>query len=212
MATATVTSDSRVLLPRVSWETYERLVDDLSNQSAPRMAFDRGILEIMSPTAEHEDLNRLLSSLVEAACEVLGIDYRNLGSTTFKRDDLFRGFEPDSCFYIQNIVSVRGKKRITLPDDPPPDLVIEVDITHPSLDKLPIYAAIGVGEIWRHNGATLTIYCLEGDHYRAVNESSAFPQLESSMIESLIDASKSTSRPEWVQMVRRAVSELINRS
>src|SRR5262249_53685305 len=212
MAIATVTSDSRVLLPRVSWETYERLVDDLSNQSAPRMSFDRGTLEIRSPTPEHEDLNRLLSSLVEAACEVLGIDYRNLGSTTFKRDDLFRGFEPDSCFYFQNTNRVRGKKRITLPADPPPDLVIEVDITHPSLDKLPIYAAIGVGEVWRHNGATLTINRLEVDHYSAVNRSSSLPPLESSMITRLIDASKSTSRPEWVQMVRRVISELINRS
>jgi len=211
MAIATVTSDSRVLLPRVSWETYERLVEDLSNQSAPRMTFDRGTLEIKSPTAEHEDLNRLLSSLVEAACEVLGIDYRNLGSTTFKRDDLFRGFEPDSCFYIQNIDRIRGKKRIALPADPPPDLVIEVDITHPSLDKLPLYAAIGVGEVWQHNGTTLTIYCLEGDHYTAVNESTAFPQLEPSMIASLIDASQSASRAEWVRTVRSVISELINR-
>jgi len=175
------------------------------------MSFDRGTLEIRSPTPEHEDLNRLLSSLVEAACEVLGIDYRNLGSTTFKRDDLFRGFEPDSCFYFQNTNRVRGKKRITLPADPPPDLVIEVDITHPSLDKLPLYAAIGVGEVWQHNGTTLTIYCLEGDRYTPVNKSTAFPQLEPSMIASLIDASQSASRPEWVQTVRRVISELINR-
>jgi len=209
MARATVTSDSRVLLPRVSWETYERLVDDLCNQSAPRLVFDRGSLEIMSPTAEHEDLNRLLSSLVEAACEVLGLDYRNLGSTTFKRDDLLRGFEPDSCFYIQNVGLVRTKRRIKLPADPPPDLLIEIDITSPSIDKLPIYAAIGVGEVWRHDGATLIIYGLEADHYAEIGQSNVLAPLKAVEITRLVSMSRSMARPQWVQMVRKAVSELI---
>jgi len=209
MATATVTSDSRVLLPRVSWETYERLVDDLCNQSAPRLVFDRGSLEIMSPTAEHEDLNRLLSSLVEAACEVLGLDYRNLGSTTFKRDDLLRGFEPDSCFYVQNVGLVRTKRRIKLPADPPPDLVIEIDITSPSIDKLPIYAAIGVGEVWRHDGSALIIYGLEGDHYVEIDQSTVLAPLGAVEITRLVSMSRSMARPQWVQMVRKAVSELI---
>jgi Uma2 family endonuclease len=211
MATPTPKPDSRVLLPRVSWGTYERLVDDLSNQSAPRLVFDRGTLEIMSPTAEHEELNRLLSSLVEAACEILGLDYRSLGSTTFKRDDLLRGFEPDSCFYIQNVDRIKAKKRISLPDDPPPDLVIEVDITSTSIDKLPIYAAIGVNEVWRHDGSTLRIYHLDSDRYISVDQSRVLAPLGIAEIGHLVEASRSMARPAWVQTVRREVSALVDR-
>ena len=144
MATDLSPPEQRVLLTGVSWDTYERLLTDLENQSAPRLTYDRGLLEITKPSGEHERYNRAVALLVEVLAEELNIDVDNLGSTTFRREDIERGFEPDSCFYIQNADKVRGKARIDLTTDPSPDLVIEIDITSGSLDKFPIYAQVGV--------------------------------------------------------------------
>src|SRR5207247_2926721 len=130
------------VLHGVSWKTYECFLADFENRSAPRFTYDRGTLEIMSPREEHERSNRTLALLVEVVTEERGLEIDSLGSTTFKREDVGRGFEPDSCFYVQNAERVRGKERIDLAIDPPPDLVIEIDITHPSMDNLPIYAPL----------------------------------------------------------------------
>src|SRR5947209_15582485 len=119
MATALPASDQRVVLRNVRWETYERLLADHQESSAPRFTFDRGTLEIMSPLPEHEEVNRALASLVENLLVEWRMSFRNLGSTTFKREDLGRGFEPDSCFYVQHANHVRGKARIDLTVDPP---------------------------------------------------------------------------------------------
>src|SRR6266566_7352943 len=130
----------RVIVHSVSWTTYEHLLADLSNQSSTRLTYDRGMLEIMCPLPEHEEWNRTIALLVEVLAEEMRIDVRNFGSTTFRRADLARGFEPDSCFYIQHEADISGKSTIDLTVDPPPDLVIEVDVTSGSLDKFPIYA------------------------------------------------------------------------
>jgi Uma2 family endonuclease len=98
MATTSIAWDQRVVLRNVSWETYEKLLEDLIDSCSPRLTFDRGNLEIMTPTAEHERLNRLLASFVEIAADAVGAEIENLGSTTFRRSDLEQGFEPDSCF------------------------------------------------------------------------------------------------------------------
>src|ERR671939_1507804 len=165
MATVLSPPEQRVILHNVRWETYERLLADLQDSSAPRLTYDRGTLEIMSSSSEHERYNRTIAQVVEELAVEMEIDLDNLGSTTFRREDLDRGFEPDSCFYIQNAVRVRGKKRIDLTVDPPPDLVIEIDITSPSLDKFPIYAAVGVPEVWRYDGTHVTMYRLTGERY-----------------------------------------------
>lgn len=136
-----------VILRGVGWETYESLLADHKDRSAPRFAYDCGELEIVSPSPEHEKLNRGLALLMEVVAEEFGGDVYALGSTTLRREDLERGFEPDSCFYIQNEERIRSKDRIDLEVDPPPDLVIEIDITSPSLDKNSIYARRGVPEI-----------------------------------------------------------------
>src|SRR6266849_3514683 len=104
-------SEQRIVLRNVSWETYERLLADHQDSSAPRFTYDRGTVEIMSPLPEHEEINRALASLVENFAVEWRISFRNLGSTTFKREDMGRGFEPDSCFYLRNAVQIRGKAR-----------------------------------------------------------------------------------------------------
>src|SRR5215831_8087758 len=155
----------QVILHGVSWETYKRLLADFAESHAAHFAYNRGVLEIRVPSAKHEEANRTMALLIEMLALELDVSVRNLGSTTFKREDLSRGFEPDSCFYLQNAARIRGNSRIDLTVDPPPDLVIEVDVTHSSLDKLPIYAALGVPEVWRSDGTRLAILILEGGTY-----------------------------------------------
>jgi Uma2 family endonuclease len=199
-------AEKRIIIPNVSWATYESLLADLADQSTIRLTYDRGKLEIMSPLSEHEKLNRTIALLVEILSEELNIDIERLGSTTFRRKDIERGFEPDSCFYIQNEASVSGKERIDLNVDPPPDLVIEVDITHDSLDKFPIYAQIGVPEFWRHDGEKLTIYRLSENGYSEAGNSSAFPLITAGVLTDLLQKSRtmkstalSRSFREWIK-------------
>ena len=202
MTTALTPADPTVILDNVSWRTYEQLLKDLVDSSAPRLTYDRGVLEIMSPTPEHERLNRTLAQLVEVVSEELQIEIENLGSSTFRREDLERGFEPDSCFYVQHAAEVRGKKRLDLTADPPPDLVIEIDITSPSISKLPIFADIGVPELWRYDGSEFRISLLEGGKYASSERSGAFPILTAKLIAEFLEESRTSTRLELLKFLR----------
>ena len=202
MATVSAALEQRVVLNNVSWETYEKLLEDLADSSAPRLTFDRGTLEIMSPTFEHERLNRLLASFVEEAAEDLDVDIENAGSTTFRRLDLDRGVEPDSCFYISNAERVLGKRTVNLPQDPPPDLVIEIDITSGSVAKLPICAQVGIPEVWRYDGETLEMQKLERGGYVPLERSVSFPKLDAESLSKLLEKSKNASRQEVMRAFR----------
>ncbi len=114
-------AEQRVLLHDIDWETYERILESHRNRSVPRFTYDRGWLEIMSPSPEHEQLKDIAAQLVNVVAEEMILDLQGLGSTTFRREDLKRGFEPDSCFYIRNAELIRGKTKLDLRTDPPPD-------------------------------------------------------------------------------------------
>jgi Uma2 family endonuclease len=202
METVKSPAEQRVVLHNIGWGTYERLLADHENNSAPRFTYDRGELEIMSPSPEHEALNRSIALLVEFVAAEMGTDVYDLGSTTFKREDLERGFEPDSCFYIENEERIRGKDRIDLAVDPPPDLVIEIDISSPSFSKLPIYAQIGVPEVWRYDGARMTILVLQGTDYVETLESIVLPPVTGNALTDLLEKSKATRRTIWLEGVR----------
>lgn len=128
-------AEQRVILRNVDWETHERLLEGRGESRAPRFAFDRGMLEIMSPSAEHESLTYYVGLLVAMFARETGIGIYGVGSATLSRSDLEQSVEPDCCFYTRSRERIRGKRRIDLDVDPPPDLVVEVDITHPSLDR-----------------------------------------------------------------------------
>lgn len=194
--------EQKVILEGISWETYERLLVDNGDRGVPRFAYDRGVLEAMSPSAEHDVMARNIALVVTVVAEETGVDVLDAGSTTFRREDLQRGFEPDGCFYIQNERRIRGKRRIDLTVDPPPDLVIEVDITSPSLDKLPIYAHIGVPEVWRHDGEKLTIFSLEGEQYVGAAASRVLPPLNVDVLSDFLEASRTQGRTVWMRAVR----------
>ncbi len=196
------TAEQSITLRNVSWETYERLLAEHDEIGNPRFTYDRGALEIMVVSAEHERPNRLIASLFEVLAEEMHLDFDNVGSNTFKREDLARGFEPDTAFYVQHAERVRGKPRIDLMIDPPPDLVIEVDITHSSLDKLPIYAAVGVPEVWRYDGKEMVIFRLEGDAHFPREESGVLPGVTAAKLSEFVETSKQMKRTAWTKSLR----------
>ena len=165
-------------LQDVTWKEYEELVERRDEVSHVRLSFDGGRLEIMSPSAEHERYARLLEHLIAILTEALNLEFDSCGSVTLKRQKKSKGTEPDDCFYIRNVAQSLGKKRINLETgDPPPDLAIEIDVTHPALDKLAIYAGLGVPEVWRYNGARAEFYRLVEEGYVVIPTSDLFPFL-----------------------------------
>jgi Uma2 family endonuclease len=190
------------MLRHVSGETYERLLAEHKQSSSPRFIYDGGVLEIMSPSTGHERLHRSIAALCEVIAEECNIELDNVGSNTFKRQDLVRGFEPDSCFYVQNVERVRNREQIDLTVDPPPDLVIEIDISRFSLDRFPIFASIGVPEVWRYDGMRVAIFKLAGGAYQEHEASEAFPAVTSQIITRFMEESKTLQRTVWLRRVR----------
>ena len=161
----------------VPWEEYEQLLADLGPGYAVRIFYDQGRMEIMAPASSHERPKSIIHRLVTILSDELDMDVESLGSTTFKEEMRAKGAEPDDCFYIQNAPQIIGKEDIDLRRDPPPDLVIEIDRTSASLNKFPIYAGLGVPEIWRLAGRAVQIYLLAGNRYEESPVSRAFPFL-----------------------------------
>lgn len=153
------------------------------------------------PSLEHETLTNTIQTLVQLLAGGMEIDFQGAGSTTFDREDLEKGFEPDACFYIQHALRVRGKKRIDLTEDPPPDLVIEVDIANDSLNEFPIYAAIGVPEVWRYFNETLSILRLERQAYVPQLESFVLPKITASALSDFIRSGQELTGNVWMHRV-----------
>ncbi len=192
----------KIILHDVLWETYEQLLANYNERQSPRFAYDDETLEIMILSAKHEEPSRTIASLIEILAEEFGINVRGLGSTTFRRKKLKKGFEPDSCFYIQSVGRIKGKEEIDLEVDPPPDLTVEIDVTSPSLNRFPIYAAIGIPEIWRYDGARMMFYQLSDGAYAEVKESAALPRVNSGIMTQFIAESRTLERLDWLRRVR----------
>jgi Uma2 family endonuclease len=162
-------------LSGISWQTYETLLKELEHRRL-RLTYNRGNLEIMAPSPEHERSKKAMGRFVETLAEELEIRIEPLGSTTFKRPEL-SGAEPDECFYIRNIDAIRGKKRLDLTKDPAPDLAIEIDVISSSQNRLQVYADLGVAEVWIYDGRSLTIQQLQDGKYITSQKSQFFANL-----------------------------------
>lgn len=163
------------MIPNTDWETYEKLLEAFGDRRNARLAYDRGDLEIMAPSNEHEEDADFLGDLVKVLAEELNLPLRPGGSFTMKRKDVKRGIEPDRCFWIASAAKVAGVRKIDLARHAPPDLAIEVDVTSSSIDKFGIYAKLGVSELWRLTGDDLRFHRLgERKKYIEVPVSLAF--------------------------------------
>lgn len=207
----TVPPGQRLLLEEVSWDEFEAILEDLGERRAARIAYDLGLLEIMTPLPEHEFGKESISDFIKAILEERDIEFLPLVSTTFKNKVMFKAIEPDNCFYIQNEAAVRGKNRLDLTIDPPPDLALEIDIT--SRTHSTIYEALGVRELWRFENGRLQINLLQPNgKYAPVERSLIFPDLQ--LIENLpnfVQMSKEIGRKKTMkafrQWVRNATSD-----
>lgn len=207
MTTTLDPPEQRIVLNNVTWDLYEGLLIANRECSAPRFTYDNGYLEIMSPSVEHEQLKDSVVQLVHIFAEEKRISIKGFGSTTFLREDLAKGFEPDACFYSANLSRVRGKTKLDLRVDPPPDLAIEIDITRSSLDKLSIMAQIGVPELWRCHRNTWRILRLAPTGYSDETESAVLPGLDIEMISTVLEESRTLDPLEWMRRVRERVRE-----
>lgn len=165
----------RLVVRDVSWQEFEAILEELGDRRAARIAYSQGILEIRMPSPEHEVDKELIGDMVKILLEELNIDCECFGSTTFKSQVMEGGIEPDQCFYIQHHERMRGRRRVDLRVDPPPDLAIEVDVT--SKTQLNAYAALGVVELWRFENSRLQISVLESGQYQPSQTSPTFPNL-----------------------------------
>ncbi len=200
MATVLSPVESRVVL-NVSWDTYERILAEHPDAAGPRFTYNEGMLEIMVLSAQHEQPNRLLALLVVEIAAELGIDVCPLGSTTFKRAELLKGFEPDSSFYVGRAITIWDRE-LDPAVDPPPDLIIEIDVSQSSLDRFPIFAAFGVPEVWRYDGSRVSFWRLEGGRYVEAESSAALPSLTEALATQLLEDSRRKGSTEWLRRVR----------
>jgi len=162
MSAVRIPTKQRFLLDNVSWQCYTRLLHVFSDRHL-RLTYDRGVLEILTFSFEHETAGRFLGRLVITVTEELNLQIKDGGSTTFRLKKKWKGLEPDDCFWIANEAAVRGKTKIVLRIDPPPDLAIEVDISRSSMDRMRIYATLRVPEVWRYDENGLALFTLNAD-------------------------------------------------
>ena len=206
IATAPVLSETEnqsLILPNVSWATYQALLRDMGDHRGARLSFSQGNLQIKMPSQLHEIINRLLARIVTTVTEELGLEILDLGSTTLQQEALEQGVEPDTCFYIQNAEQLQGVNP-AIPPDIPPDLVIEVDITSPSTQRMKIYQQLGVPEVWRYTQKQgVVIYHLQASNYQKTSHSKAFPFLSADKLNDLIQSRQTQSENTVMRSLRR---------
>ncbi len=170
-----IPAGQRIYLHDIDWREFEQILLELGEKRATRIAYFDGNLEIRMPLPEHERAKVLISNLLVVLLEELDLPWESLGSSTFKKQSMKAGIEPDDCFYIKNCQAMIGKKRLDLTIDPPPDLAIEVDLTSPT--QISAYEALGVLEIWRYKNGKLAIFILAEGQYIESSSSLIFPDL-----------------------------------
>ncbi|MCC5600082.1 Uma2 family endonuclease [Nostoc favosum] len=210
MVAITTSAENRVLLQNISWQTFKTMLAEMGSDRNSRLAYDNGTVEIMTPQMPHENSNRVIEGFVGVLCEELDWEIRRAGSLTLTRDDLQRGAEPDSSYYIQNEALVRDKENIDIAIDPPPDLVLEVEYSRSAINKLRLYAAMGVPEFWRYNGSVLRVYTLAGGQYSEVETSPTFAPVSVKEIPRFIQEAKKNGEIATTRVFRVWVQEKIS--
>ncbi len=188
----------------VSWSEYEHLLVELEDRPGVRVTFDRGRLQAVSPLRRHEQNIKLIDNIALFTATALGLPLEQFGATTLRQGERKRGVEPDCCFYIANADRVAGKETLDLTVDPPPDIAVEIDMSTDSHAKLPIYAGLGVPEIWLYDGRRMRMLALRDDQsgYVDVLESKFLACLTAAVLERFLELSKTTGQTEVLRAFR----------
>jgi Uma2 family endonuclease len=202
---ASLPLQEHVYLPGVSYATYEAILAEIEDRRRLRITYHHGEMEMMSPSQDHERAKTLIGRMIETLTEELGIPVLSCGSTTFKNQLRDCGLEPDECYYVRNEAVVRGRK-IKLGDDPPPDLVLEVDVTTSVIDRFPIYAALSFPEIWQYIDGEIVIHLLqESGLYVVTQQSVALPTVPVKKLVAHIERCDDTDETTWIRAFRQWV-------
>ncbi len=201
-------SGERLFLDGVSWSDYEKLLEVVGNRRV-FVTYDRGKVELVSPLWTHDNRSDRIGAMIRNVAEGLRIGVCGGGSTTFRRQDKERGIEPDKCFYVANEARIRDHDTIDLSVDPPPDLCVEVEMTSRLLDRVGIYAALGVPELWRDDGRRLRVFVLSAERaYVEVDAGPAFPTVSAARLNRYLDKARGRDETTWARQVRRAARKL----
>ncbi|XGV99417.1 MAG: Uma2 family endonuclease [Leptolyngbya sp. BL-A-14] len=214
MAKAPKPSEQRIVLEKISWEQFETILAEMGAERTTRFTFDRGRLEMMTPLDEHDRCHKLIESLILVLADIMQLPVEGYKAPTLKRFDLNIAIEPDTGYYLQHERDMRGKAAIDLAIDPPPDIVLDVALNKSTLDRLALYAALGVPEVWRYVSqpgddflkGNFQLYTLDGTGYVDSTSGFAFPFLPAGRILQFIDESDALglmsalrSLREWLQ-------------
>lgn len=198
-----------MLFHEVSWSEFEAILGELGEHRATRVAYLNSTLEIRMPLPEHEKPKIIIGDLLKILLDELEINWEPFGSTTFKRQDMMAGIEPDDCFYIQNSARMIGRESLDLTVDPPPDLAIEIDVT--SKTQLSAYEVLSVPEIWRYENRRLQVYVLQSGKYIESAISPTFPNFP--VIEGIsqfLEMGRHSGTSQALRAFRRWVRERVN--
>ena len=187
---ARLPADANLVLHGVSWQEYEALLDAVGEAKRWRISYHRGTLQIMTISIAHEHYSKVIERLIDRLSMLWRIKVLCFGSATLKKQRELAGVEPDACFYVQNADVIGSRLDLDFSVDPPPDIVVEVDIHHESISRFPIYAALGVPEIWHYDTQVLQIHQLQQGQYVESPVSPAFPQLTADLLTEFLDRSK----------------------
>jgi Uma2 family endonuclease len=206
VATSPASGEQRFRLSLVNWEKYEQMVAWFDGRHV-RLTYVQGELELMTVSDRHESHKHLLGLLLMAAAEERDIENHAAGSMTFKREDLDRGLEPDECYWIEHEPQMRGKQEYDQENDPPPDLVIEVEVSRSALDRMGTYAAMNVPEVWRWDGEKLVFCLLRRGKYVESSVSRSFPLLAASEIARFVQMQQTLGKIALLRAFRTWVGE-----
>jgi Uma2 family endonuclease len=208
MITASISGTQQILFRDVDWRDYGYFLRMFADRPGVRLTYDRGRLEIMPVSFEHEGFAEFIGYLILTLAQVLKLDFEPGGTTTLRLRRKLRGLEPDKCYWIKDVPRVRGKARISLPKDPPPDLAVEIDITSSSLDRMAIYATLKIPEIWRFDGRTLSFHVLNsGGVYQTVPSSRLFPFVKPADLLRILRRRKAVGSVEALEEFRHWVRQ-----
>ena len=207
-------AEGKLTLYDVAWDEYERLLDSLGDAAHIRTGYDNGRLEIMTPSARHEKYKSLLHDLILILGDELDLEIFSYGSVTLKIEKRRKGAEADDCFYIQRAALVADTDHLDLATDPPPDLIVEIDLTRDSSAKFAIHAGLGVPEIWRYDGERFSFWRLTEGQYAATPSSPAFPFLTAEHLAEYVANREALGRKTarrafrtWVRTVRPGATD-----
>jgi Uma2 family endonuclease len=196
--------ETRMVLENVSWETFVALADERRG-SVPRMSYNEGVLEMMSPKRKHENLSCLIGRMIEAYSEIKGIEVLSVASVTVKRNDLKKAYEADESYYVTNLDQVLAKEELDFEVDPAPDLVIEVELTSSALDKMELFAAMQVREVWRHDGIAVQFYRLVNGNYDLIPTSVELPGLDAAIINRFLEQRLLVGETTFIRAFRNEI-------